>query len=214
METTTTKESNFPLPRLQIFFFLIFNFIAMLTAWLIRSVTWYSPPKSASFWELGSVPSSTWLPARSWHTPISTVTKAATSHRGNHSGFCEVNSRYLYSILCTVYKTNVVLWITNNSWNINNRKMYFKIELCSINRSLTKVTSLFSCTWAFNVLSFCAFSIMLSLLPCNAKDKFKAKKIKNSITYYYSYRGEAKSVPDTGWYKFPRRNWSMVWAEK
>ena len=103
----------------------------------------------------------------------STVTKAATRYRGN-SGFCEVNSRYLYNILCTVYKTNVVLWITNNSWNINNRKMYFKIELCSINRSLTKVTSLFSCTWAFNVLSFCAFSIMLSLLPCNAKDKFKA----------------------------------------
>ena len=96
--------------------------------WLILSVTWFSLSRFGNL-----AMSRAWSRAvrdfpHAVDTHDSTVTKAATLHRGNHSGFGEVNRRYLYNILCTMCETNVVFWIKYNSSNINTRKMYFKIE--------------------------------------------------------------------------------------
>lgn len=142
MRETTTQEKRklFPTPTFtNILFFLNFDLITMFPlllspawpksiTWLILSVTWFSPPRFGNL-----AMSRAWSRAvRSSRMQLTHTTAlwqtAATLHRGNHTGFGEVNRRYLYNILCTMCETNVVFWIKNNSSNINTRKMYFKIE--------------------------------------------------------------------------------------
>lgn len=207
-ETTTTQEKRklFPTPTFtNILFFLNFDLITMFPlllspawpksiTWLILSVTWFSPPRFGNL-----AMSRAWSRAVRYFphaadTHDSTVTKAATLHRGNHSGFGEVNRRYLYNILCTMCETNVVFWIKNNSSNINTRKMYFKIEFICHQAIAHKGNS---SLLLYQSIILLPLSVMLSRLPCNAKTKFKAKKIKNSTTCCNMYRGEVKSVPDT-----------------